>query len=425
MSISSINVSGATASKYAYFDANKNLVAVNDPSTNLLSSNNTWSGLNSFTNAVDISPRLYIDHGALGDKKLILWDGTLSATDWYGFGIQAYQMRYNVGNNLANHDFLCANSTLLMRITGGGVVNIPSLTASKLLLSDGSKNVVSGSFAESEIVRTSTNQTIAGDKVFVNNPLIQNSSAWSTVNIVAGSSGWDRAHLYMQSFGGSGNAITMLVDSGTCNLFNNSTGRTIWAVPKSTDIVEFPQGINLSAQTASRMLATDARKNVVTTSFGSSEVVITSTNQSIAGEKTFSTGIKLPTSGGTPSLLNFYEEWSDVFTFTNIFSVNQIALVKLVRVGTMITMVVSGTLATASGSSSATCVSTGSVVIPSRFRPSTSTHCGICNAINNSASTPARIQVSTGGVITITVISTTWGTSGSNGFEASSGCWVY
>jgi hypothetical protein len=121
-------------------------------------------------------------------------------------------------------------------------LTISSSTANRLLLTNSSKQLTSGSFGESEIVRTSTIQTIAGEKVFVNNPLVQNSSAWSTVNIVAGSAGWDRASLYMQSFGGAGSALTMFCDSGTFNLFNNNTARTIWSCAKSNDVMVFEQG---------------------------------------------------------------------------------------------------------------------------------------------------------------------------------------
>jgi hypothetical protein len=406
-----------------------------------------------------------------------LWDGNLSATDWYGFGIQANQMRYNVGNNVANHDFLCANSTLLMRVGGNGYINIPALTASKLLLTDGSKTVVSSSYGESDLtiksanntftggntftqtlnistskdkfnttriplltdggkiyrseytesdfVLTSTAQNIAGNKVFLNNPVVQNSSDSSTVAIIAGSSSFNRAQIYFQSFSGSDQSLVMFCDTTTFNFFNYNTSRTIWDIPKSTDRPNFPQSISLSGQSASRILLTDGSKNVVSGSFGESEILRTTTNQAASGEKTFSTGIKLATSGGTPSLLNFYEEWSGTFTFTNIFSVNQTSTVSICRNGSIVSMYVSGIVATAGGASSSLVESTGAVVIPSRFLRNVVFNCGITNCVSNGVSYIGRVWVNgTNGKINITMIGSSWGTVNFNEFSNFSASWT-
>jgi hypothetical protein len=221
LSIASVNVSGATALRYAYFNANRDLVAVNDPSTNLLSSNNIWTGGNTFTQTLNIS----------------------SSKD-----------KFNL-------------------------TRIP-------LLTDGGK-IYRSEYTESDFVLTSTAQNIAGNKVFLNNPTVINTTENSTVAIVAGSSSFNRAQIYFQSFIGSDQSLVMFCDSSTFNFFNFNTGRTIWDIPKSTDRPNFPQSISLSGQSASRILLTDSSRNVISGSFGESEIVRTTTNQSIAGNKTF------------------------------------------------------------------------------------------------------------------------------------------
>ncbi len=151
-------------------------------------------------------------------------------------------------------------------------ITINNLTANNILSLDSSRNVISP-FATNDISRLSQNQTLTGTNVFTNDVTIQNSSNWSRLNVIAGNAVNDRGLIYLQSFGGTGQAISMFCDSANFDLFNNNTGRTIWTIPKTTDIPNFPQSINLSSQTASRLLLTDASRNVVSGSFAESEIV--------------------------------------------------------------------------------------------------------------------------------------------------------
>jgi hypothetical protein len=213
------NVIGATASRYAFIDANRNIISVNDPTTNLLTSSNTWSNINKFDSAV----------------RMTTLPTFINPTVLLG---------------LSSNDVCRVDNFSTVALDGLTLNNITlnSSTASRILTTNGSKVLTSGSFGESEIVRTTTNQIIGGDKTFSNNIsvggdiTVQNSSNWSRLNLVAGNITNNRALLYLQSFGATGQALSMFADATSFILFNNNTSRTIWSCPKTTDVMNFEQG---------------------------------------------------------------------------------------------------------------------------------------------------------------------------------------
>lgn len=116
-------------------------------------------------------------------------------------------------------------------------------------------------------------------------------------------------------------------------------------------------------------------------------IVLTSGDQTIGGAKTFTdattfgTSVLLPTSGGTPTALTFYEELSTTVDFTSgMFAGALTANVQFTRVGNMVTMLLSSATTTANGTPGVLT----STVIPARFRPNVS--------IN------ATMQISDGGI---------------------------
>lgn len=106
-------------------------------------------------------------------------------------------------------------------------------------------------------------------------------------------------------------------------------------------------------------------------------------------------GIQLPTSGGTPSTLSYYEEFTFTPTFTGAWS--NTMTVRYVRIGKQVTVVLNQrTLPAISGS---TLVSTNG--IPTRFQPNT-TLTMPCTVLNNSIYEIGSILFDeTNGVITI------------------------
>jgi hypothetical protein len=103
------------------------------------------------------------------------------------------------------------------------------------------------------------------------------------------------------------------------NLFNNNTARTVFEIPKSTDVIGFGQGI------------------------------------------------RLPTSGGTQSNLNYYEELTLTMTFTGPFSVNQTRDVYLCRAGKCVTFTVQDCISTSPAPAQGGMIITTGAAIPARF----------------------------------------------------------
>jgi len=87
----------------------------------------------------------------------------------------------------------------------------------------------------------------------------------------------------------------------------------------------------------------------------------------VAGKAKFSAGIMLPTSGGVPATLNYYEEYTqagNLFNGSNIYVLNY--TIRATRVGNQVTITFPLTIEDISISSAADMVMVG---IPPRFRP--------------------------------------------------------
>ena len=89
------------------------------------------------------------------------------------------------------------------------------------------------------------------------------------------------------------------------------------------------------------------------------------------GLAAFGAGLTLPTSGGTASTFDYYEELSQTFTFTNVWAANRSVTGNLIRIGRNVTLVLQSTFAAATASNIAQ--QTGGTAIPARFRPAAHT----------------------------------------------------
>ncbi len=91
----------------------------------------------------------------------------------------------------------------------------------------------------------------------------------------------------------------------------------------------------------------------------------------IEGNLTLYSGVLLPTSGGTATLLNYYEELSQTFTFAGVWAANQSVTGKLVRVGKTVTLIIPFVLVAATASAGV--AQTAGTAVPVRFRPNVHT----------------------------------------------------
>lgn len=91
---------------------------------------------------------------------------------------------------------------------------------------------------------------------------------------------------------------------------------------------------------------------------------VTTGSQNLAGEKTFDTGVKFATSGGTAAQLNFYEETTQGLSFTGARSVSATAVLR--RIGKIAILELPGDIGASCVASSFT---VPSATMPTRYRP--------------------------------------------------------
>lgn len=150
-----------------------------------------------------------------------------------------------------------------------------------------------------------------------------------------------------------------------------------------------------------------------------SSITIGSTASPVA----FHTGITLPTSGGTPQVLNYYEEYVDLSnTYGGIWGASQAVTLTFTRLGNVVTLVQNSNVlvnATTSG------IITWSGTIPTRLRPNIPPGSNIvlpvkiANNLTNIYPTtymsqPGSIQITDAGKIYITVDYPQGGGTGGN-----------
>lgn len=125
---------------------------------------------------------------------------------------------------------------------------------------------------------------------------------------------------------------------------------------------------------------------------------------SSAGLATFATGIKLPTSGGTATTLDYYEEWTGTVTLSGGFAANPTGTAYIVRIGTFVYMDFGSASLTASANSSTSNVnftfSNSGSNIPTRFAPTTSQFCAGCVTVydNSTVVTGGSYSVSSSAI---------------------------
>jgi hypothetical protein len=110
-------------------------------------------------------------------------------------------------------------------------------------------------------------------------------------------------------------------------------------------------------------------------------------------------GVKFATAGGTPALLNDYEEYDHVTTFTNNLETTAAITLKLVRIGNAI-ILRNTVIASVAGQVAPVASFTSNTPLPARFRPAVSCQ-GDFRVSNNSVYTVGAIEIDSAGVISI------------------------
>jgi len=125
----------------------------------------------------------------------------------------------------------------------------------------------------------------------------------------------------------------------------------------------------------------------------------------INGNEYIGGSLYLPTSGGTQSALNYYEEYTGTTTFSLIWASGSIVSIYIVRIGAMVNLIIKNFSATTNTSSYNHFYNSGTT-IPARFCPTSSNpafKCLIQNGANSLAD--GYLTLSSGGLIVVTLIS--------------------
>lgn len=134
-----------------------------------------------------------------------------------------------------------------------------------------------------------------------------------------------------------------------------------------------------------------------------------------SGQVTLGVGLFLPTSGGTATLLNYYEELTYSMTFTGIWAANQTVSARIVRNGKLVVIMFPSVLATANAAASIT-TAAGSE-LPARFRPFQNINM-YTRVLSGGASGAGYFVVTTAGAIDVSASLTgaAFASSGNGGF---------
>lgn len=155
------------------------------------------------------------------------------------------------------------------------------------------------------------------------------------------------------------------------------------ALCKITGLDPFTIGADLYASAGNPLVmsvpvaATDANGIKITGTTVQMEIasatlpgIITALDQDLAGIKMFNSGIKLLTFGGTPTTLNYYEDYTHSSTYTLGAETTSSVNLRLLRIGSVVTLF-SGSFVTTPGQGAPGTHYVGNTALPARFRPVT------------------------------------------------------
>ncbi len=244
---------------------------------------------------------------------------------------------------------------------------IPNITPS-----DGGGN--GGGSAPSNIVLTTGNQTINGIKTFTSGVPITataNQLELGTGAIVTISAPTP-ATSSVYTIPDSGPAADFVMTEGAQTINNTKTFTSGVSITALSNQLELGSG---TTTTISAPVPATSAVYTIPDSGPAADFVMTEGIQTINGAKTlsdtttFGTGILLPTTGGTPTLFNFYEELTgSIDWISNAFVGTRSIAFQVVRNGSQVIFFSNGLPLEAASGSAGTILSSSD--IPARFLPS-------------------------------------------------------
>jgi hypothetical protein len=241
--------------------------------------------------------------------------------------------------------------------------------------------------SNADVVLTQSDQTIVGTKTFTD------SVSQGRINLF--NAGYsvraDNAAGAMQFYANAAaspllslDQVANRVDANTVHM--RSTTFRVRSIPASFDTLIRSSNIAAERIVTIPTIAADA------------EFVVTQTNQTLSGVKTFNDGVLLATSGGTPTNLNYYEEFDYTNTWSGPWASPQNGTLRVIRIGKLVTLFFPGVSFT--GTVAAVITWDGTLNV--RHRPAATVY-GPASISNNlgAFSSTGRVGIQSGGTIAI------------------------
>ena len=377
---------------------------------------------------------------SVANRKIVLYQDANNDHQFYGIGINAFTLRHQVPLTSGFFSYYAGTSSTtsneLMRLLGVGILsvnNIPSttfnssLTTSKLVIggdlsfkghnrsimhnlyfSNGWKYINGSEYGFVQKLETN------GDYIFLNSP--NNGVADGTAGLA------ERIRIKQNgNIGINNNNPQNFLDIARDTRSNtHPTGLALYATEATSvqteSIVEFrhsnaTQGIGFGWNSINAV-GDNANVEISLRSKGNEKVRFWTNGSERAfidgsGNFEMNVGAKFPTSGGTKSVLDYYEEYSQTFTFTNtgVTNANTVTC-RIIRIGKMVSLTIDP-IEFDTGASTIYSVNTNTSTIPSRFRPASS----FCQLVRMRGSTGVdygSFVVQTSGRLNLDLINTTY-----------------
>lgn len=217
------------------------------------------------------------------NRKLVLY-GTIGTTNdhqYTGLSVESATLSYRTGNSTTDHIFYsginATSSKTLMTIKGNGTINIPDLTASRVLTTDASSNLTSSSTSSNDLSllqgiyidgNTPTVKVQLDSKVSSTDPsftgtITLNKTLGKKLILYEGAVGPPNAHQYIGTSVESSTTTYHVEKSTVDHLFVSGISAVL---SKELLRVKGTGKINIPDLTAGRVLTTDATTNDLTSS---------------------------------------------------------------------------------------------------------------------------------------------------------------
>lgn len=235
--VGNVNSSLNMGSNYVYMNSaptmntqatNKQYVdgAISSSVSNLLASNNTWTGTNTYSNLSYFNDIVRVSRSGVSNRKIVLYDGGVDNDhNFYGFGINNGVLRYQINTTSDNHIWYTGTSSTtsneLMRLKGSGTLGIGVSDPS-----NDNKLQVAGRALFGYVNTTKKGIFIDNENSYGDNPCIQGvSSSFSTNDIAINPAGGKVA------IGRTTASTALQLWNGVCNIHG---GGGEWGVVYTT-----------------------------------------------------------------------------------------------------------------------------------------------------------------------------------------------